>query len=100
MANFKYQILSTIGEPIDTNTDSIKIKLRRISYNGNAGKLDLRAWRNTPTQGETMLKGLTLDDRQLKALYELLKGYYDGDVKEIPYKDTAEAPTEDKNEAK
>jgi hypothetical protein len=93
MATFDYNITEHIGD-IPTDHDNLVIELNRISYNGATPKFDLRSWK-TVGKGEEkerrMYKGITLNSIQLLQLRDILNNYF---------KDTAEAPTEDKSEAK
>ena len=48
----------------------MRLELNRISWNGNEPKYDLRRW--SPNR-EKMGKGVTMSEKELIALYELLK---------------------------
>ncbi len=68
MADIKAEIvehIATIGVK-----SSWPIELNRVSWNGAAPKLDLRAWSE---DHEKMSKGITLNDEEAKALHEALE---------------------------
>ena len=48
----------------------MRLELNRISWNGNEPKYDLRRW--SPNR-DKMGKGVTMSEKELVALYELLK---------------------------
>lgn len=65
----KYEIINELG-PIPADKGSMRLELNRISWNGNEPKYDLRRW--NPNR-DKMGKGVTMSEKELIALYELLK---------------------------
>ena len=65
----KYEIINELGS-IPADKGSMRLELNRISWNGNEPKYDLRRW--NPNR-DKMGKGVTMSEKELIALYELLK---------------------------
>ena len=68
-SEIKYEIINELGV-IPAEKGSMRLELNRISWNGNEPKYDLRRW--SPNR-DKMGKGVTMSERELIALYELLK---------------------------
>ena len=68
-SEIRYEIINELGV-IPAEKGSMRLELNRISWNGNEPKYDLRRW--SPNR-EKMGKGVTMSERELIALYELLK---------------------------
>ena len=70
---FDYKIVEHIAT-LSTSSDGHTTKeLNRVSYRGAAPKYDLRSWRRD-SNGEKLLKGVTLDNEEFQALKEVLAG--------------------------
>ena len=67
--NYEYKVVEDLGIVGSK-------KLRLVSWNGNAPKLDLRGWFTEKNGNENCGKGLTLSDDEGKALLELLQKYF------------------------
>lgn len=65
----RYEIINELGV-IPAGKGSMHLELNRISWNGNEPKYDLRRW--SPNR-DKMGKGVTLSEKELLVLYELLK---------------------------
>lgn len=67
--DFKYEITEKIAVLSTYGTQSKE--LNKVSYNGAPAKYDLRVWER---QGgnERLLKGITLNETELKALKEAI----------------------------
>lgn len=69
---FDYKIVEHIAT-LSTSSDGHTTKeLNRVSYRGAAPKYDLRSWRRD-SDGEKLLKGLTLTDEEMTALKDTLE---------------------------
>ena len=68
-SEIRYEIINELGV-IPAEKGSMRLELNRISWNGNEPKYDLRRW--SPNR-DKMGKGVTMSERELIALYELLK---------------------------
>ena len=68
-SEIKYEIINELGV-IPAEKGSMRLELNRISWNGNEPKYDLRRW--SPNR-DKMGKGVTMSEKELIALYELLK---------------------------
>lgn len=68
-SEIKYEIINELGV-IPAEKGYMRLELNRISWNGNEPKYDLRRW--SPNR-EKMGKGVTMSEKELIALYELLK---------------------------
>ena len=73
MAEITYDIVETIGV-VDSGVKTLE--LNRISWNHRAPVFDLRKWDETH---EKMGKGVTMNDSDLRGLYEILREYYEGE---------------------
>ena len=71
MAEIVYDIVETIGV-IDSGNKTLE--LNRISWNHRAPVFDLRKWDETH---EKMGKGVTMNDNDLRGLYDILREYFD-----------------------
>jgi len=71
MAEITYDIVETIGV-VDSGVKTLE--LNRISWNHRAPVFDLRKWDETH---EKMGKGVTMNDSDLRGLYEILREYYE-----------------------
>lgn len=76
MAEITYDIVETIGV-VDSGVKTLE--LNRISWNHRAPVYDLRKWDETH---EKMGKGITMNDSDLRGLYEILREYYGGEEEE------------------
>ena len=68
-SEIRYEIINELGV-IPAEKGSMRLELNRISWNGNEPKYDLRRW--SPNR-DKMGTGVTMSERELIALYELLK---------------------------
>jgi hypothetical protein len=68
MPDIKYEIKKEIGV-LSESTKGWTKELNLISWNGGAPKYDLRDW---APEHEKMGKGVTLTDKELKKLRELI----------------------------
>lgn len=68
MADIKYEIIKTIGVLSESAKGWTK-ELNLISWNGSAPKYDIRDW--APNH-EKMGKGITLSDKEIKKLKEMI----------------------------
>ena len=67
-SDIKYEIINELGKiPSSTNKH---LELNRISWNGNVPKYDIRRW---SANRDVLGRGITLNEEELIALYELLK---------------------------
>lgn len=71
MAEIIYDIVETIGV-VDSGVKTLE--LNRISWNHRAPVFDLRKWDETH---EKMGKGVTMNDSDLRGLYDILREYYE-----------------------
>lgn len=71
MAEIIYDIVETIGV-VDSGNKTLE--LNRISWNYRAPVFDLRKWDETH---EKMGKGVTMNDSDLRGLYDILREYYE-----------------------
>ena len=67
------EVVKKIGT-LDSDSSMPK-ELRLISWNGAKPKYDLRGWNN-----EKMTKGVTLDEEELRSLFEILREMYEEEV--------------------
>lgn len=66
--DFKYEIINQLGV-VSEGTKGWKKEFNRVSWNGGEPKYDIRDW----DEGhEKMGKGVTLTERELRALKKLL----------------------------
>ena len=70
MAEIVYDIVETIGV-VDSGNKTLE--LNRISWNHRAPVFDLRKWDETH---EKMGKGVTMNESDLRGLYEILCEYF------------------------
>ena len=70
MAEITYDIVETIGT-VDSGNKTLE--LNRISWNHRAPVFDLRKWDETH---EKMGKGVTMNESDLRGLYEMLCEYF------------------------
>lgn len=70
MAEITYDIVETIGV-VDSGNKTLE--LNRISWNHRAPVFDLRKWDETH---EKMGKGVTMNESDLRGLYEILCEYF------------------------
>lgn len=66
---FEYKITEHIATLSESNRGTA-LELNRISYGGQPPKWDLRRWEKTDHR---MLKGITLNDDEMKTLVDVLK---------------------------
>lgn len=71
MAEIVYDIVETIGV-VDSGNKTLE--LNRISWNHRTPVFDLRKWDETH---EKMGKGVTMNDSDLRGLYDILREYFD-----------------------
>ena len=77
-SRFNYEIVERIA--VLSQWGDTSKELNKVSYNGAEPKYDLRSWKRT-SNGETLLKGLTLNDEEMEALKEAVSGVYLGNRK-------------------
>lgn len=65
-SSFRYEITDRIAVLADNGSGTTK-ELNRVSYNGSTPKYDLRSWYRS-SEGEKLLKGLTLTDDEARSL--------------------------------
>jgi hypothetical protein len=70
MAEIVYDIVETIGV-VDSGNKTLE--LNRISWNHRAPVFDLRKWDETH---EKMGKGVTMNESDLRGLYDILREYF------------------------
>ena len=68
-SEIKYEIINELGI-IPVEKGNMRLELNRISWNGNEPRYDLRRWNSNR---EKMGKGVTMSEKELIALYELLE---------------------------
>lgn len=73
MAEIVYDIVETIGV-VDSGVKTLE--LNRISWNHRAPVFDLRKWDETH---EKMGKGVTMNDSDLRGLYDILREYFENE---------------------
>jgi hypothetical protein len=73
MAEIVYDIVETIGV-VDSGNKTLE--LNRISWNHRAPVFDLRKWDETH---EKMGKGVTMNDSDLRGLYDILREYFENE---------------------
>jgi len=71
MAEIVYDIVETIGV-VDSGNKTLE--LNRISWNHRAPVFDLRKWDETH---EKMGKGVTMNESDLRGLYDILRKYFE-----------------------
>ena len=71
MAEIVYDIVETIGT-VDSGNKTLE--LNRISWNHRAPVFDLRKWDETH---EKMGKGVTMNESDLRGLYDILREYFE-----------------------
>lgn len=69
LSEIRYEIINELGV-IPAEKGSMRLELNRISWSGNEPKYDLRRW--SPSR-DKMGKGVTMGEKELIELYELLK---------------------------
>lgn len=72
--HFNYDVKETLATL--SKKDNEITELRVISYNNYKPKLDLHKWELDENDNEKMLRGLTLTDKEAKALLEALQEYF------------------------
>lgn len=70
MADIKFEIVEKLGV-ISESPKGWKKEVNRISWNGNAPKIDIRDW---SPEHDKMGKGITLTDEEAKELVAILQG--------------------------
>lgn len=73
MAEIVYDIVETIGV-VDSGNKTLE--LNRISWNHRAPVFDLRKWDETH---EKMGKGVTMNESDLRGLYDILREYFENE---------------------
>ena len=73
----KYEVKKVIGT-LDSDSTMPK-ELRIVSWNNGPDKYDLRGWKDNGDGTEKMTKGITMDEEELRSLYEILKGIFEED---------------------
>lgn len=68
----KYEVKETCGVVSEDN--NYELRLQKISWNGKPAKYDLRRWKK---EDDSMTKGITLSDEELKSLYEKLEELFE-----------------------
>jgi len=74
VADIKYTITEAVG--VLSQNGRRTLELNMISWNDKPAKYDLRRWQGDAA-GKIMNKGVTLDEDEAHALYELLKGRFE-----------------------
>lgn len=74
MAEIKFKIVEELGVLAESSKGWTK-ELNKVSWNNGPAKYDLRDW---DPNHEKMGKGITLTDEEARALYETLKGIFEG----------------------
>lgn len=69
MADIKFEIVEKLGV-ISESPKGWKKEVNRISWNGNAPKIDIRDW---SPEHDKMGKGITLTDEEAKDLVAILQ---------------------------
>lgn len=82
--DFTYDVKEKCGVLGDRGNDW-QLELRLVAYGDNEPKYDIRPWKDTET-GEKMGKGITMSGEELEALYEVLKGIAEAEVKQTAEK--------------
>ena len=74
---FTYEVKKKLGS-LDSDSKMVK-ELRVISWGGAKEKYDLRGWQTNEDGTEKMTKGVSLDEEELRSLYEILKEMYESE---------------------
>lgn len=69
MADFKYEVVENLGV-LSVDAKGWRKELNLVSWNEREPKFDLRSWNPDRTR---MSKGITLNEEEVKMLFELLK---------------------------
>ncbi len=69
MADFKFEIVEEIGV-LSSNAKGWQKELNKVSWNGGEPKYDIREW---APDHERMGKGVTLTEKEMEKLKEILK---------------------------
>ncbi len=64
----KFEIINKIGV-VSTLSGGWSLEINRVSWNGNEPKYDIRTWSPDHTK---MSKGITLSEKELISLFEVL----------------------------
>jgi hypothetical protein len=76
MAEFSYEINTTIGTLSESG--DWKLELNLVSWNKRKPVYDIRKWHYDDYDTvDKMGKGVTMNEAELKALYEILKAKYE-----------------------
>ena len=76
MAEFSYEINTTIGTLSESG--DWKLELNLVSWNKRKPVYDIRKWHYDDYDTiDKMGKGVTMNEAELKALYEILKNKYE-----------------------
>lgn len=76
MAEFSYEINTTIGTLSESG--DWKLELNLVSWNKRKPVYDIRKWHYDDYDTvDKMGKGVTMNEAELKALYEILKAHYE-----------------------
>lgn len=70
MRDFNYKIVEQYGVISGRKNGAETLELNAISYNGRETKIDLRRWDRS--EGEKMLKGITLTYAEAEGLRDVL----------------------------
>ena len=70
MRDFNYKIVEQYGVISERKNGAETLELNAISYNGRETKIDLRRWDRS--EGEKMLKGITLTYAEAEGLRDVL----------------------------
>ena len=71
-----YEVIEKLGT-VDTDGKFVK-ELRVVSWNGKDPVFDLRGWNNEGGE-EKMTKGITMDNDELRSLYDILKKVFESE---------------------
>ena len=69
--SFEYQVVERIAVLSASADGRFSKELNRVSYRGELPKYDIRTWQRD-SNGERLLKGVTLDNAEFQALKEAL----------------------------
>ena len=76
MAEFSYEINTTIGTLSESG--DWRLELNLVSWNKRKPVYDIRKWHYDDYDTvDKMGKGVTMNEAELKALYEILKAHYE-----------------------
>lgn len=77
MDRFSYEIVEKLGVLSESANEDFAVEVNRISYNGQAPKIDIRKW---DIKANRMLKGIALSDEEAKELKIILDRVFESEV--------------------